>query len=815
MSSTLRRALALVGLVAAGAVLLFAAEGLSRQAARSDAGTVGGTVTLSPPPGVYARDVGLVLRPAEPGGRVIYTLDGTMPSATVGTLYTRPVRLGVVSPGVHIVRAVEIDGDAAGPVVSASYAVGLSPALPVVSVIAEPADLWGKEGGLLANPSWRGQAWERPAHVTGFLGGTTWALPAGVRIDGREPLSALKQTLRLYFRQEYGQARLDTSLFPDSPEQAADGGSYKRLLLQAGDHAATGAMNWSLLRDQTVTELCRELGLPAAQGRFVLLFLNGSSWGIYRLTERIDRFYLADALGIRDADVVQEGDARDGSKADWKAFMDRVESSDLSEDAAYAEVAARVDIANLIDFAILSRFFDLPAGSLIAVQPQGGRWFWSFEGGSAGEVAQEPQLVAIHRALMANPIYRQRYTTRLADLLNTSLLPAAVERQMATFSAPLSEDYAQERGRWTGVRTWEDEVQAFSTFLDERTLAVAEEASIDTTLHVAITPPDAGTLYVNGTRIAPDGATWDGWYARQTAVDVVAVPEDGYEVGEWMSLPAIDAAPRASEIRLTMTSPLSLTVSFRPRTSRDTPAPDSVIVNELWINDDGTRYPSLGQAPLEGDWIELLVRAPGGQDLRGWRITDNATKTDTTEGSLILPETEALASVPCGTVILIAATESPVNAASFPTDDLDARDGVMIFYVGNGALDTTTDPGFGIGTADDNVVLLAPGSTSALDDDVGVDFVAEGHLTTPATFGVLRDGVTFDSPFSHLGADDGAVFTGTGSNDALEGWIVDPPACASGDAQCYGVATVVTPGALNPSQRGFRVTCFLRQLRAP
>ncbi len=567
------------------------------------------------------------------------------------------------------------------------------------------------------------------------------------------------------------------------------------------------------MRDQVVAELCRDLDLPAAQGRFVWLFLNGSSWGIYRLTERVDRFYLADDLGIGEADVVQEGDARDGSKADWKALLEWLGSSDLSGDAAYAEAVARVDIENLIDFAILSHFFDLPAGSIIAVQPQGGRWFWAFEGGSAGEVAQAPDLTTVHEALMANPAYRQRYTARLADLLNTVLLPASVGRHLAAFSGPLSQAYGQERGRWPGVPAWDDEVRAFSVFLDERPLVVAEEASIDTSLHLAVTPPDAGALYVNGTHVAPDGTAWDGWYSRQTAVDVVAVPEDGYEVGEWMSSPAIDIAPGVSEISLTLSSPLSLTVSFRPRVSRDTPAPDDVIINELWINDDATRYPSLGRRPLEGDWLELLVRAPGGQDLRGWRITDNATRADTTEGSLILPASDTLASVPCGTVILIVATESPLNAASFPTDDLDARDGVMVLYVGNGALDATTDPGFGIGTANDDVVLLAPGPTSAFDDDVGVDFVAEGRTVTPATFGVLRDGVTFDDPFSRLGADDGAVFTGTGSNDALADWVVDPPACASGDAQCYGVARAVTPGALNPSQRGLRVTCLLRSLR--
>ena len=41
----------------------------------------------------------------------------------------------------------------------------------------------------------------------------------------------------------------------------------------------------------------------------------------------------------------------------------------------------------------------------------------------------------------------------------------------------------------------------------------------------------------------------------------------------------------------------------------------------------------------------------------------------------------------------------------------------------------------------DNLVLLAPGPTAAFDDDRGIDFVATGTAVTPASFGVLADGV--------------------------------------------------------------------------
>jgi len=322
-------------------------------------------------------------------------------------------------------------------------------------------------------------------------------------------------------------------------------------------------------------------------------------------------------------------------------------------------------------------------------------------------------------------------------------------------------------------------------------------------LHVA--PPGAGELYLDGIRIGVDTEGWHGQFADETSLDLAAVPGPGYAFVGWSGAVVDDNVQQSVRVG----DGLNVVARFAPLQRQPGQLlPDDVVINELWINDDGTPYPTLGHRGLEGDWVELLVRGPEPVDLRGWRITDNNTKTGDTEGSLILPPVDGLSVVPCGTVVLLVASESAENAAAFPTDDLDARDGRLILFAGNGALDVTTDPGFGLGTRDDNVVLLAPGPTQALPDDVTVDFVAEGLQVTPYTFGALADGVTFDVPFDHLGRDDGAAFVGRGSNNDLGDWIVDPTACQSHDQQCLDTAATVTPGRLNPGQGLFRLGCL-------
>ncbi|MGC9348650.1 MAG: CotH kinase family protein, partial [Anaerolineae bacterium] len=517
--------------------------------------------------------------------------------------------------------------------------------------------------------------------------------------------------------------------------------------------------------------------------------------------------------------------AREGTDEAWEALVDFVESHDLGAVAHYDHVAARIDVANFIDAAILFQYFEFSAETLVAVQPDGGRWFWILEGGGK-EVTGQSDISVLFQALISNAEFRQRFQRRLAQVLNTALAPSHLQRHLDDGTAALAADFDYERARWPGVPTWHEAVATYEMWMESRSTEMLDIwAGPTVTLTLSRAPERGGRVYVDGHRVSegllPGEGAWKGRYPIGAEIQVIAVPASGYGFAGWQTQ---DGVVASTALTVSLTSSQSLSAVFDQdlggiatdanvpdRVGCDGTRADDVVINELWINDDGTRYPSLGYRPLEGDWVELLVRCPGLTDLRGWRLTDNDTKAGTSEGSVIFPEIEALAEVPCGTVILIVATESEANAAAFPADDLDARDGQMVFYVGAGTLDVETDPGFRVGTGEENVVLLSPGPTAAFGDDVGVDFVAEGEDVTPYSFGVLADGVTFDTPFRYLGDDDGAVFVRrpTQGNDDITGWVVDPSACESYDARCLGAAHLVTPGALNPGQQGYRWQCRL------
>jgi uncharacterized repeat protein (TIGR02543 family) len=758
---------------------------------------------------------------------VVFTTDGTVPAANVGTLYERPLRLDSAYPGVTVLRAREFSYGAPGPVQSASYIVGVPHSLPILSIIADPADLRDPQRGILVNNWQRGQEWERPVHVT-FIEGdhsASFEIPAGLRIhndggelpasrystDGSEPY---KLSFRLYFRQDYGAARLEYPLFP---ERQRDTQSYKRLLLLAGDKSN----RWTLLEDQLLSEVTAGLDGYAAQGRFVLLFLNGEPWGIYRVSERIDRFFLEDSLNMPAADLIQDGRAITGDGQRWDGLMRWISTHDLSVRGNYVQLETEIDVDSLTDLAILQMYLGGSGSSLNAARPPGqdGRWFWLF-GHSPDEANALPDaaltllspsdrpsdLHLLLDALLKNLDYRARFVGRTADLLNTSLAPTATVARIDRLASQLRPDMGYETDRWAGASgdsEWERNVGALREFAQRRPDALRRhmvtEFGLRGTTHITFdrSTPEGGYVIINGTPISD--LPWSGIYFLDTQLQVMAVPEPGYVFAGWETGPQGAAA---SSFTLTVTGTQTLTAHFVPMQADDPRLrPNDVIVNEYWINDDGTAYASVGDHSIEGDWLELLVTRPRAVDLRGWRITDNDTKIGTSEGSIILPWLDAFAAVPRGTAILIIATENNANEAQFRRDDLDPSDGQMVFYIGNGHLDVTTDPGFNIGTDDDNLGLLAPGPGAGFADDVGVDFVAEGDVVTPLSFGVLADGVTFGAPFRGLGNDDGVVFTQSGDNDHGDvGWVVDPTSRQSGDDSRPGATNILSPGRPNYGQ---------------
>ena len=445
-------------------------------------------VVITPDSGLFAGPVTVHLEAPLAGSAVYYTLDGADPRVD-GQAYIAPLEVTETT----VLRAVALrDGAPVSAVTTATYLVGESTGLPVLSLVTDPAHLWDEATGIYANPEERGRDWERPVVVQGLSpeGEVDFSVGAGLRIHGGSSRRSAKQSFRLYFRGEYGPRELVYPLFGLQPGQ-----TYDRLILRGSVddswqcYGRKGCVEAALyVRDQLVRELHGAMGQVAARGRWVALYLNGAYWGLYNLTERIDDAFLAAHFEHDDWELESEA---------WDAFVDWLTGTDLGEATHYEQAVQQLDIENFTSFVILHLWAgntDWSSHNWYVARMRDGpdpRWrlfTWDAETtlgmGQVSDGAEDVSFshtviyggmgsATILGSLLASPRYQAYFAAQIERHLAGALATETVRGRIAAVGTELRSAIAAEAVRWlpeqepdVAVAQWEAALQRVSDSLE-------------------------------------------------------------------------------------------------------------------------------------------------------------------------------------------------------------------------------------------------------------------------------------------------------------------------------------------------------------
>jgi len=154
-----------------------------------------------------------------------------------------------------------------------------------------------------------GRGWERPVSLEYFdpNTGEQFQINCGLRLHGgnsRKPDNSIKYGFRAAFRKQYGSGKLQFPLFKDST--ATD--KFDNLILRAQSNY-TWIHNSAVQREnaQYITDsFGRQTQIAtdhfAPHDKFVHLYINGLYWGLYDVSERVDKNFFADYGGGKDDD---------------------------------------------------------------------------------------------------------------------------------------------------------------------------------------------------------------------------------------------------------------------------------------------------------------------------------------------------------------------------------------------------------------------------------------------------------------------------------------------------------------------------------
>lgn len=302
-----------------------------------------GDTSFSVDRGFFTAATNVAISCKSAGASIYYTIDGTTPTTGNGTLYTAPITISkttvlraaafvtgyqpsdvdtqtylfladIIAQGTTVSglapyfpsSAVNSQGFDYGMdpdiVTSATYSnqlAGALKAIPSLSIVTDPGNLFNATTGIYVNASQEGEAWERKMSVELLNpdGTKGFQINGGMRIRGESSSSSgnPKHSFRFIFDSEYGSSRLNYKLFGD---EGVD--SFKRMDLRTGQNFSWANQNpayatW--LYDIFTRDTHRAMNQPYTRGRYYHLYINGMYWGLYQTEERCESRYAESYYG--------------------------------------------------------------------------------------------------------------------------------------------------------------------------------------------------------------------------------------------------------------------------------------------------------------------------------------------------------------------------------------------------------------------------------------------------------------------------------------------------------------------------------------
>lgn len=615
-------------------------------------------IEFSIPAGVYPSTISVSLSTPTPGTTIRYTLDGSEPTSS-SAVFSAPISISYI----NTLRAKGFrTGWQSSEVSSASYLVGASHSLPIVTINTDPDNLWDDQigiyvegtNGIIAHcnstPHNYSQPWERPANIQFFEENGTqgFNIDAGISIAGGCSRRNAQKGMNIETKSIYPSENIPYQLFPNRDQH-----EFRRFKLRAGGN------DWGLsaLRDASTHRFVEdEVDVDLQSVRPVILYLNDEYWGVMNIRDVHSQHSInykhekvkKDSLNIFKASLydpvnIFDFQLKEGQADDFLALYNYIASNDLSNSTHYNYVKDKIDITEFINYQILQIFVantDWPSNNLDIWYEQQGKARWLLydtdfglgrqQTGGNPRTANPPTFDAISAATQQTQsgwpndkagtriLYRllwnaefknefiQRYATQLSTLYTSTRTTGIVNDLRNEMSPEMQDQLIKFNLNGGSMANWNADVDVVVNWLNQRPSNVytnlqnffALGGTYDLT--IPVTSSTNGRVLLNSNQyLAP--LNYTGTYFDGIPMTLTAVANPGYRFSHWL-----ETGNTSATISPTHSSNTTLTPVF-------VAAPD-VVINEIHYNPLGS-----SEAP---EFIEIYNPGTSPRDLSTYVFGD-------------------------------------------------------------------------------------------------------------------------------------------------------------------------------------------------
>ncbi|HRH08711.1 MAG TPA: CotH kinase family protein [Bacteroidia bacterium] len=583
---------------------------------------------------------------ASPANSIIrYTTDGSNPTSA-SPIYTssllidttQTVKARVYSPGLI-----------PSQIVTNTYFIDEDFHLPVISLSTNPDNLWNDTTGIYvlgnnASPNYpyKGanywQDWEKPVSVEYYdkQKNKVIQFDAGFKINGNYSRTKPQKSFEVMLDNEYGISEFTYPLIPEKKNIS----SYNNFILR---NAGT---DWNKVhyRDGLMQRIMKDTYTGYLGYEPCDVFLNGRFWGVYEIRQNDNFTYVEKNFGYKksEIDLLFEGggvETKNGSDTGFFNIYNYALTANTSDSSFYERMNAAFDLQNYADYFIAETYYVNNdwigdwSNNIKLWRPRaaGGKWkyiLYDLDFGmglySSYTTDKLSELIApvdncyqsdLFNAMVANPIFKNYFINRYADLINTIYYPANVRKIAYQMRDSIAMDMPQQFARWGGSdSSWAQNIAGLINFTNKRPQRALNhiESNFNLNGQVVLTldaqPAGAGRIQIS--TIVPDSLPWKGTYFKGNPVSITAIPNPGYAFDHWGTNNSISATDSTQTIRINFTSSDSVVAYFT----------GSSIVPHITFSE--INYQSSDSADA-GDWVEFHNPDSVDIDLSGWKFRDN------------------------------------------------------------------------------------------------------------------------------------------------------------------------------------------------
>lgn len=561
------------------------------------------SVSFSVPGGFYDGAQSVTL--SSSAGDIYYTLDGSIPNKN-SKKYSSPVSISKTTT----VRARCIEPDKlAGKVATNTYFINeKSRKLMCISIAADSTLLFDDEKGIFEN-SLKGR--EIPIAMEFFTedGKQIAKANAGMRIGSLTNFTCPQKPLQIALKGgKYGDDFIWYRLFD---KQFGCFAEFR--LRQGGDGWST-----NLITDGMLESICKsQLELGTQAYRPVVVFFNGTYYGIHDLREQFDEQYFmnnynTDPSGkdeVRSLLLPPDGDEGwelvSGSWDSWNSLLKFVRQGPMTDAQKYREVKSMVNINSLIDFVCIQEFgCNVSWGHNEDVwKTPGSKWQWLvtdfdrcfsysntygnvrtdvLNDGGNGLSSSIIKQDTLFSCLLKNSEFKNYFVQRFAAHLNSTFKPSrlnSIVDSIVEILSPEMEEYIKKWGPEGGIKStssWNTSIDSVKRFIDERTEYVFEHLSNSNfaatgtaELTIELSIEGAGEVVINQVKMNHGLSKMP--FFKSIPMQIKAVAKPGYVFAGWKEGSLTDT------MTLTLNGDKVLTANFE--ISEQHPVPETISKN--------------------------------------------------------------------------------------------------------------------------------------------------------------------------------------------------------------------------------------------